>query len=362
MNKNIFALPLALLLFSCGGKKQSAIPERRNLTEAVYASGKVFPKNDYKVFAKLAGYVEEIHVHVGDSVKIGQPLLTIRSEVSQINVDAAKNQLSLASKNAAENGALLSAMKQDIYSAKSKLDLDSTNYIRYKNLLKENAASQLQFDQASVQLEASRAGYQRAISNFSSTRDRLRTEFTNAQLQFDAQSSNHSDYTITSAVNGRVYDIIPKKGELVGPQIPVCEIGDMNSFEVELNVDETDIARVVKGQPIVYVIDAYKDKNLKGFVEEEYPRISPGNKTSRVISSVEIPTNMRVFSGMSVEANIIISEKKNILVIPRDFLLPDQTVIVKGKTEHVKVTIGVSDLQYVEILSGISETDELVKE
>lgn len=357
-----FLFPISVLLFSCGGKNTSTHPERRDLTEAVYASGKVFPKNDYKVFAKLAGYVEVIHVHVGDSVKVGQPLLTVRSEVSEINVEAAKNQLNLAQKNANENGALISSLKQDVSSAKSKYDLDSLNYNRYSNLLKQNAIPQLQFDQAKVQFESSRATYQRAQSNLISTHDRLKTELANARLQFDAQSSNHSDYTITSAVNGRVYDVVPKIGDLVGPQFPVLEIGDAQSFEVELSVDETDIALLEKGQEIIYTIDAYKDMEFKGVVEEEYPRISPGNKTSRVISSVEIPNGVKVFSGMSVEANIVITQKKNILVIPREYLLPDKTVRVRGKDEPVKVTTGVSDLEYVEILSGITEADEIIKQ
>src|ERR1044072_7056991 len=114
---NTILLAALFFLAACGGKNTTTHPERRDLTEAVYASGKVFPKNDYKVFAKLSGYVEEIHVHVGDTVKVGQPLLTIRSEVSDLNVDAAKNLLSLAQKNANESGALLSSLKQDQSSA-----------------------------------------------------------------------------------------------------------------------------------------------------------------------------------------------------------------------------------------------------
>jgi multidrug efflux pump subunit AcrA (membrane-fusion protein) len=363
MKNVLFTIPFLVFLFSCGGKTNSTHPERKDLTEAVYASGKIFPKNDYKVLAKLSGYVEEIHVHVGDSVKIGQPLLTIRSEVSDLNVDAAKNQLSLAQKNADDNGALLSSLKQDVISAKSKYDLDSLNFNRYASLLKQNAASQLQYDQAKVLMESSHAFYQTAQGNLSATRDRLKTELLNAKLQFDAQSSNQSDYTITSAVNGRVYDIIPKKGELVGPLMPaILEIGDANEFEVELSVDETDIALLEKDQQIIYSIDAYKDREFKGTVEQEYPRISVGNKTSRVISSVTIPSDVKVFSGMSVEANIIIAEKKNILVIPREYLSADNTVKVKGKDEPVKVTLGVKDLQYVEIVSGLTETDEIIKE
>ncbi|MBI3510353.1 MAG: efflux RND transporter periplasmic adaptor subunit [Bacteroidetes bacterium] len=362
MKKILFLFPFVFFLLSCGSKNPTTHPERRDLTEAVYASGKIYPLNDYKVFAKLAGYVEEIHVHIGDTVKVGQPLLTIRSEVSAINVDAAKNQLALAQKNADDNGALILALKQDVTSTKAKYDLDSLDYARTYALLKQNASSQLQFDQSKVLMENSHATYQRALSNYTGTRDRLKTELENAKLQYDAQSSNNSDYTISAAVSGRVYDIIPKKGELVGPQLPVCELGDANAFEVELSVDETDIARVEKGQQIIYAVDAYKDREFKGVVEEEYPRISLGNKTSKVIATIEIPADVKVFSAMSIEANIIIAEKKNILVIPREYLLPDKTVKVKGKDENVKVTIGAFDLQYVEILSGLTEQDEIIKE
>jgi HlyD family secretion protein len=360
--KNLGLIAFLFLVSSCGGNKNGIHPQRRDLTESVYASGKIFPLNDYKVYSKLPGYVEEIHVHVGDSVKIGQPLLTIRSEVSAINVETAKNQLSLAQKNADERGVLLSALKEDVASAKAKYDLDSVNYNRYWTLLKQSAASQVQFDQANVQLEVSRANYLRARSNYYSTRDRLQTELQNAKLQHDAQSSNRSDYTITAAVSGRVYDIIPKKGELVGSQMPLLEIGDVSSFEVELSIDETDIGLLKKGQSIIYAVDAYKDKEFAGVVREEYPRISPGNKTAKVLGSIGLGSIDKIFSGMSVEANIIIAQKKNVLVIPREYVLPGNKVRVKGKDEPVKVTVGVSDLEFVEIISGLSETDELEKE
>ncbi|HTL82937.1 MAG TPA: efflux RND transporter periplasmic adaptor subunit [Bacteroidia bacterium] len=361
MKKYLFIVPI-IALASCGKKGDSTHPVRKDLTEAVYASGKVFPKDDYQVYAKLAGYVEEILVHVGDSVKVGQPLLTIRSEVTALNMDAAKNTLVLAQKNADENGSYLLALKQDVTSSKSKYDLDSMNFDRTASLLKQNATSQLLYDQAKVQMESSRATWLKAKSNYSASADKLKTELANAKIAYDAQASNNSDYTISAAVSGRVYDIVPKKGELVGPTFPILEIGDYSDFEVELSVDETDIARLEKDQLIIYSIDAYKDVEFKGKVVEEYPRISSSNKTSRVIASIDMPDTVRVFSGMSVEANIIIAEKKNILVIPREYLLPDKTVNVTGKDSAVKVKVGAYDLQYVEILDGLTENDEITKE
>lgn len=359
--KRLTALLISLVLVSCGGKNETTHPIRKDLTQAVYASGKVYPKDDYKVSSRLPGYVQEILVKIGDTVKAGQALLRIRSEISTINVEAAKNQYALASRNAAENGPVLSALKQEVSAAESKYTLDSTNMKRYENLLQQKSASQLQFDQAKVLFEGSRAAYTKAKLNYASTRDRLRTESENAKLQLDAQTTNQGDYTINSAVSGKVYDIIPKIGDLVNSQMPLIEIGSANEFDVELSIDETDISLVLVGQQVLYEIDAYKDRPINGKVQEIYPRISPGNKTAKIIATIELAPDMVVYSGMSIESNIIIAEKKSVLVIPREYVKPGNTVHVKGKDEPVKITVGASDLEYMEVVSGISENDELEK-
>lgn len=359
--RTLIVLLISIALVSCGGESESTHPEKRDLTQAVYASGKIFPKNDYKVSARLPGYVQEILVHVGDTVSAGQPLLRIRSDISSINVEAAKNQYNLAANNASESGPVLSALKQEVAAAESKYILDSTNYKRYENLFTSKSASQLQVDQAKVLFESSRAAWTRSKYNYSSTRDRLRTESQNAKLQLDAQTTNQGDYTINSAVSGKVYDIIPKIGDLVNSQMPLVEIGSATEFEVELSIDETDISFVVVGQEVLYEIDAYKDIPLTGTVLEIYPRISPGNKTAKIIASVSLAKDMVVYSGMSIESNIIIAEKKSVLVIPREYIKPGNLVNVKGIAEPVKITTGAVDLEYMEVTSGLSETDELEK-
>jgi HlyD family secretion protein len=112
--KNTFILLLCLALVSCKKGKDVTTPVRKDLTQAVYASGKLYPVNDYKVYSKLPGYIEKIHVHVGDSVKLGQPLMTIKSDISELNVNSAKNLLELSRRNADENSAMLKALKQDV--------------------------------------------------------------------------------------------------------------------------------------------------------------------------------------------------------------------------------------------------------
>ena len=158
-----------------------------------------------------------------------------------------------------------------------------------------------------------------------------------------------------------MYDILPKEGELVNTQIMVMEIGDVSHFEVELSVDETDVSLLKYNQQIVYVIDAYKDAVFKGNLVESYPRINQSNKTSKVMATITLDAGTKIFSGMSVEANIIVAEKKNSMVIPREFLAEGNKVKKKGSEELTVITKGAEDLEFVEVLSGIDETTEIVK-
>lgn len=356
------SLAMAVLtLLSCGRKNATIYPVRQDITQAVYASGKVFPVNNYRIYSKLPGYIEKIHVRVGDSVKTGQALITLSSEVSEKNVEMARNQWELAQKNAGENSPVLAAVREDLSSARSRYVLDSTNYVRFQNLAKENAASALQLDQYRTQHEISKQNYLKAQSALISTRDRLRTEMENARLQWEAQSSNKNDYVIISSVNGKVYDIVPKEGELVGSQLMLMELGKADAFEVELSVDETDVALLAKGQEIVYTIDAYKDQVFKGRVLETYPRINASNKTSKVMASIELQSDVNIFSGMSVEANIIIRVRPQALVVPREYFLNGNRLIMAGSGDTVKVEIGAQDLQYFEVTGGLDEKAELIR-
>lgn len=358
--KCLFILSSIFFIAGCGKKQTAVKPFRKNITQAVYASGKLYPLNDYRVFTKIPGYVEKILVKVNDTVKVGTPLLLIRSDISEINVNTARNAMALAEENASAGSAMIAALNADISAARSKYQLDSINYLKYQNLLKENAASRIAVDQARTSFEVSKGNYLRSLSSLESTRARLHSELRNARLQYEAQIANRSDFILASAVNGRVYDIVPKEGELVNPQMSLLEIGDASLFEVELNVDETDVGLLKKGQKVLYEIDAYKDRFFEGAIKEVYPRISQQNKTSKVLASVMLGKDVQVYSGMSVEGNIVIGEHRNTLVIPREYIFESNKVKVKGRDEPIIIKTGAADLEYIQVLSGLTEDDELV--
>ncbi|MFN6039855.1 MAG: efflux RND transporter periplasmic adaptor subunit, partial [Bacteroidota bacterium] len=255
---------------------------------------------------------------------------------------------------------VLQALKNEINSQRAKFELDSVNFLRYSTLIKQQATTQVLVDQAKSQFDISRQSLLRSVNNYNSTRDRLQTEVANAELQFKTLQVNKNEYVILADQDGMIYDIDANPGELISLQKPVLEIGDANIFELELNIDETDIFLVKQGQKILFTVDAYKGEFFDGIIQEIFPRISQGNKTSKVIAEIKQKEDKKFYSSLSAEANIIVSSKKNVLVIPREFITDGNKVKLENKDELVAIQKGAEDIEYVEVVSGLKETDVLI--
>lgn len=357
----VLTLLVAAGLSGCGKSDKTVRPERRSITQAVYASGKIFPVGFYRASSKMLGIVQEILVKPGDLVRAGQPLLRIRATSSELAVESAQTLYGLARENSSEQGALLRSVAAELESARAKLELDSTTALRTKRLLAQQATSQSTYDMAQTQYEVSQRQYEKARDVYESTRRRLAAERRTAELNVSIQRSLRDDFIVTATEAGRIYDVLPKVGELVMPQQPLIEIGRAENVEVELAIDESDIALVAIGQRVAYSIDAVKGRVLSGQVTSITPRVSGMDKTVSVTASID-PDGVQLLPGMSLEANIVVSRKERALVLPREVVPADRMVTIRrdGNEQRVRLTVGIEDLRFVEILSGISQTDEVV--
>lgn len=359
--KHLPYLILIVLAASCRRSTQETQPVRKDITQAVYASGKLYPLGHYTVFSKIPGYVEQVFVHSGQSVKCGDPLVSVRNETNEMNLESARNLVQLARMQADPGGPVLSGLDQEVRAARARYQLDSVTAMRTTALWNQQATSRQQFDQAQTQFELSRSQYRRALENLTANRERLEVEYRNAVNQLAALTANRTEYRILSVMDGKVYDVIPEVGDLVNAQTPLVEIGDSTRFEVELAVDETDISLLRPGQSVVYTIDAFRDSIFRGTITELFPRVNVLTKSSRVKASFDPPAGTVLYTGMSAEANILITEKKNALVIPKEYLRNGNQVWIKGEERPKTIRKGIEDLQFIEVLDGLSENDVLVK-
>jgi multidrug resistance efflux pump len=361
--KKVLLFVFSVLVVSCGKKQETTQPIVKDITQAVYASGRLYPKNFYRVASKVPGIVAEIYVVAGDTVQRGMPLVKIRNTVAQIGVETAENVYELASDNAKSTSSLLGAAEADLKSAQSKYEYDSLTATRQRRLLDARATSQSVYDAAAIQVEISRQLLRKAQQSYRNMQQRAQIDQRNARLQVAAQKSTRDDYIIYAEEDGIVYDVLPAVGEMVSPQMALIELGRVSDYDVELNVDETDIAYLRIGQNVVYTIDSYKQGKFYGVITHINPRVSASDKTSKVTASISQAEFVRFLPGMSLEANIVVAERSKAVVIPRNYLKNGSFVQIERDNGPImqKVTVGIEDLRYVEILKGITTSDVLIK-
>jgi len=135
---------------------------------------------------------------------------------------------------------------------------------------------------------------------------------------------------------------------------------------VKADVDETDIGRVKEGQRVVISLDAYPEVNVEGRVDLiEYESTTVNNVTMYKVNIIpdRVPDVYR--SGMTANVNIIEEARKNILLIPTEAIAADNgksyVWIVSGKKNPEKrtITVGISDDQNTEIISGLTVNDRV---
>ncbi len=361
MNKTITSLVVLVMLViaSCKPNYNTIKPLRKNITQAVYASGKLYPQQRRMLASKIGGYVQQIYVKAGDTIIAGMPLLAIRSEISDLNVRNAQENLNLANNNNSNNSAAIQAAQEDIKVAQSKYSLDSANNIRFQNLFQQNASSKLSLDQAKTQADISKQNLQKARLALQNLGQKFNADYQNAKNVYETQKAVKNDFVLYADFSMRVYDIRIKTGELITPAMPLIEAGQANNFEVELAIDESDLGLVKVGQDIVFELNSLKNTFLKGKLLQVYPSINPLNKTAKVIASIVNTNNIVFFSGMSIEANIIVAEKKDALVVPRTFVFENEFVKNKER-QKIKFKKGLEDLEFIEVLGEIDENMDII--
>ncbi|MBI1767218.1 MAG: efflux RND transporter periplasmic adaptor subunit [Bacteroidetes bacterium] len=351
---------VVLLSIGCSGGKDTLTPTVKPLIEAVYASGFVVSKSEYQAFSMVDGYLVDILVKDGEKVKNGQPIFIIESEQQNARFRIARETYELANKNSRDNSPVFIELRAAIESAKSKLQFDSVNFFRYANLLKSNAIKRADYDQAKLSYENSKSNYELQVSRLAKTKDQLALDLRNAENQLSINSEESSRYTVRSKVDGVVYKTLKEKGELVRRTEALAVVGE-EDFYLQLSVDELDLQKTKPGQEVLVKIDAFGDKAFKARVTKVHPLVNTREQSVRVDADfIDLLPNG--FTGLAVEANIIIQQKAKAMVIPKSVLLEGDSVLVKTENgkKKVKIIRGIETLDEVEVLEGINESTQLI--
>lgn len=359
MQKIIIGFCSVILIVSCGKKKEFIKASYKPITISVYASGIIKSGDQYQAYGSDNGILEKILVSEGDSIARGDVLFQINNRMSRLNSDNAKLALELSRENSSQRSSKIKDIEMQVTQAKDKLNLDSTLYERQKKLWEQNVGTKVEFEQKELAFKNSKSNYLSAKARLELAKLQVDTEYKQAQNNLKISQEREGNFLVRSEIDGVVYNILKEKGEFVTSQTPLAIIGRRNSFYIELQVDEYDIVKIAKEQEVFITMDSYKNQVFKAKVSKVYPIMDEKTRTFRV-DAVFTEAPKTLYPNLTVEANILLDKKERALVLPRNYVLND-SIVKTVDDEQKRVKTGLMNYDYVEIISGIDSSTQLVK-
>ncbi|GMQ29667.1 efflux RND transporter periplasmic adaptor subunit [Algoriphagus confluentis] len=337
-------------------------PQLKAVTEAVYASGYLEALNQAEIRSQVDGVLLESFAKEGDKVKKGQVLFTLSGVALDSRLHSAKTAYDIALRNASESGPAIQEAVHGVSIAKEQFINDSLTWVRQSNLFPQKAVSSSTYENARKAYESSRQSLERSQSQLKSKRDQVIRELEASRKDLRMVQDELDFYQVKSDRDGIYFESPFSLGELVKKGDVLAVIGSDQGYIGSLKIDEKDISRVSLGQQVLLEMDAFPDQTFMAKVTKVYSRIDPIDQMLRVDVALtdKLPTAL---TGLALEANIVIREKSDALVIPGNLLLPGDSVRVlkEGKAQKVKVIPGIRTLSEVEILEGITAESNLIK-
>ncbi len=377
----VLIVPLLLSVWWGLGRGESvpvvhfASAQRASIESTVSTNGKVEPAEWAAARAQTAGVVQAVLVQRGQQVTAGQTLVTLDATAAQSAVTEAlaRQQEALAENSvlgAGGKAATLASLNDSIRSAESAVEVTQRNYDALQRLAGAQAATKLQVLEAKDALE--RAKLQ--VLSFQNQRETLVTQTDRSVAQAklrDAEAAlNLARHrvqlaAIVAPVSGALYQFDLKVGAYLDPGALVGLVGNLDQVKVSVYVDEPDLGRVAMGMPVSIGWDARPGRTWRGQVNKLPTEVTAlGTRTVGEVSTVVDNPNHDLLPGVTVNAIIVSKVAKDTLSIPkaalRSFRGSSGAYRLNGNTlRWVPITAGVSDVNNVQVLSGLSVSDRV---
>ena len=321
-------------------------------TALLNASGYVTPRRRATVAAKITARVVDVYVDEGMVVTEGQVLARLDDADAQRRLLAVRTQRD--------------ATAAQIRSLEVNLANAEREFRRQEDLEKRGYSSTQDLDTARTTAESLRA-------QIAATKEEVRA----ADAQIAVAQQDVDNCTVRAPFAGVVVSKDAQRGEMVSPisagggftRTGIATIVDMNSIEIEVDVNESYIARVEPGQRVEAVLDAYPDWRIPAKVRTVIPTADRQKATVKVRISFD-KLDPRILPDMGVKVSFLAGEQpagqaKARAIVPRDAVSEaggKAAVLVyrDGRLERRAVTLGNAGAADVEVMAGLSAGEEVV--
>ncbi|WP_150538429.1 efflux RND transporter periplasmic adaptor subunit [Actinobacillus vicugnae] len=332
---------------------------RSTINKSVLATGSVRASKRTEVGAQVSGKIINLYVSLGQTVKKGDLIADIDSSNQA-------NSLSTAEANLASYQAKLS-------SAQVALEVAQANYTRLSKLYKQSSASQADLETAKNTLAAAKASV-----------DEAKSQIKSAQISVADAKTNLNYTQIVSPMDGTIVSIPVSVGQTVNSaqtSPTIVHVADLSKMLIKLEISEGDIAQVAQGQTISFTTLAEPNHKYHSKIDSVDPALttlsddSSSNKYTEKAGNTEAiyfyanslvdNAEQRLRIGMTVQGQVEIAKRENILVVPTSALKKKGQkafvmVLENNQAVEKKVELGLADSQHTEIISGLNEGEQVI--
>lgn len=313
-----------------------------SIEKKTVATGTVIPEDEIEIKPQISGIIDKIYLEEGQKVSSGDLIATIKV----VPNEQAMNQASGRVKNA------------ELALNNSKIEYDRNKTLFDRGVISSQDFNniQLQYDQAKQELENAKADYQ-------------------IIRRGSAGGSTSANTNIRATVTGTILEIPVEEGDQViqsnnfNDGTTIATIADLGKMIFEGKVDEGEVAKLEVGTPLKISLGAVEGKELDAKLRFIAPKgiEETGAVQFKIEGDVEVSDDVFIRAGYSANASLVLERKDDILVIPEALLQFDNKTdkpfveVATGdqQFERKDVEIGISDGVNVEIVSGLTEADEV---
>lgn len=304
-----------------------AVVQPTRITGGIVLTGTLNPERIVEVRSQVPGIVARLAVDRGDPIRTGQLIAVIEAEGIRSAAAGALAQVSAAQAN-------LALARQRLQSART--------------LHERGAISQ-------IDLQAAEAAYEAAEGQLAAAR---------AQSSSASESARRAN--ITSPIAGEVSDRHVSQGEVVNPGDPLITVVNTTQLELAGQVPVQSAARVQRGQPVEFTVDAYPGEVFEGIVARVDPTANPSTRQVGVYLRLPNP-NRRIVGGVFATGRVLSSIADSVLAVPAAAVRTGDAgtyvwLIEQNRLTRRAVVTGARDdaTGLVEIVSGLNAGDRVL--
>jgi HlyD family secretion protein len=352
--------------------------ERIDLARSVVATGKIEPTTKVEIKSKASGIILKLPVNVGDVVRQGQVICELDQNdllprLRQAQAALAVAEASLKSAHADYERNKVEAAGPDVPFLKKDME-------RAQLMFKERLIPQTSRDDAEKNYRLALNRQQQAEVNLGVSEaaiHKAEAQVEQVKAQLSQAEEDLRNATIVSPLDGVVLSRDREVGDAVSSILTmgsgatlIMTLGDLREVYVKGKVDESDIGKVYLGQPARITVESYKDQKFAGKVT----KISPMGVEKDNVTTFEVRVSIsnesrKLMATMTANAEIMLEERKGVLAVPEGAIrykkdrgaeieVPDAAN--ETGRRRVPVTLGISNGSKTQIVSGLSEGQQVI--